>query len=74
MDIDFGEIPNVLRGKYMDVYEDVFAEIVTPNRFDENVDLSTTYLGKIDMKKRRCNESRGKFSYLRTWICYREKY
>ena len=51
MDIDFGEIPNVLRGKYMDVYEDVFAEIVTTNRFDENVDLSTTYLGKIDMKR-----------------------
>ena len=34
----------------MDVYEDVFAEVVTPNRFDENVDLSTRYLGKIGMK------------------------
>ena len=50
MDIDFGESPNVLKGKYMDVYEDVFAEVVTTNRFDENVDLSTTYLGKIGMK------------------------
>ena len=35
----------------MDVYEDVFAEVVTTNRFDENVDLSITYLGKIDMKR-----------------------
>ena len=35
----------------MDVYEDVFAEVVTTNRFDENVNLSTTYLGKIDMKR-----------------------
>ena len=35
----------------MDVYEDVFAKVVTTNRFDENVDLSTTYLGKIDMKR-----------------------
>ena len=35
----------------MDVYEDVYAEVVTTNRFDENVDLSTTYLGKIDMKR-----------------------
>ena len=51
MNIDFGESPEVLKGKYMDVYEDVFAEVVTTNRFNENVDLSTTYLGKIDMKK-----------------------
>ena len=34
----------------MDVYEDVFAEVVTTNRFDENVDLSTTYLDKIGIK------------------------
>ena len=51
MDIDFGESPNVLKDKYMDVYENVFAEVVTTNRFDENVDLSTTYLGKIGMKR-----------------------
>ena len=49
MDIDFGESPNVL--KDMDVYEDVFVEVVTTNRFDENVDLSTMYLGKIGMKQ-----------------------
>ena len=49
--IDFGESPNVLKAKYMDVYEYVFAEVVTTNRFDENVNLSTTYLGKIDMKR-----------------------
>ena len=41
MDINFGESPNVLKDKYMDVYEDIFAEVVTTNRFDENVDLST---------------------------------
>ena len=35
----------------MDVYEDVFAEVVTTNRFDENVDLSTMYLGKTGMKR-----------------------
>ena len=51
MDIDFVESPNVLKDKYMDVYEDVFAEVVTTNRFDENVDLSTMYLGKIGMKR-----------------------
>ena len=51
MNVDFGESPDVLKAKYMDVYEDVFAEVVTTNRFDENVDLSTTYLGKINMKR-----------------------
>ena len=51
MDIDFGESPNVLKDKYMDVNGDVFAEVVTTNRFDENVDLSTMYLGKIGMKR-----------------------
>ena len=51
MDIDFGESPDVLKDKYMDVYEDVFAEVVSTNRFDEHVDLGTTYLGKIGMKQ-----------------------
>ena len=51
MNIDFGESPVVLKAKYMDVYEDVFAEVVATNRFDENVYLSTTYLGKVDMKR-----------------------
>ena len=35
----------------MDVYDDIYAEVVTTSRFDENVDLSTTYLGRIDMKR-----------------------
>ena len=51
LSIDFGESPNVLRDEYMDVYEEVFAEVVTTNTFDENVDLSTTYLGKIGMRR-----------------------
>ena len=69
MDIDYGESPNIFKDKYMDVYEDVFAEVVKTNRFDENVDLSTMYLGKIDMKRRH-NEGRGKLSHLRTRFCY----
>ena len=51
LSIDFGESPKVLRDKYMDVYEEVFTEVVTTNRFNENVDLSTTYLGKIGMRR-----------------------
>ena len=38
MNIDFGESPEILKAKYMDVFEDVSAEVVTTNRFDENID------------------------------------
>ena len=51
LDINFGESPEIMRSRYMDVYDEVFAEVVTTSRFDENVDLSTTYLGRIDMKR-----------------------
>ena len=51
IDIDFGESLEVMRNRYMDIYNKVYAEVVTTSRFDENVDLSTTYLGRIDMKR-----------------------
>ena len=51
LEMDFGESPEIMKSKYMDVYDDVYAEVVMTSRFDENVDLSTTYLGRIDMKR-----------------------
>ena len=51
LDIDFGESQEIMRSRYMDVYDEINAEIVMTSRFDENVDLSTTYLGRIDMKR-----------------------
>ena len=30
----------------MDIYEGIHSDIVSSNRFDENSDISTTYLGK----------------------------
>ena len=51
LNIDFGESPEIMRNKYMDVYDEIYAEVVTTSTFDENVDLSTTYLGRIDMKR-----------------------
>ena len=51
IDIDFGESLEVMRSRYMDIYDEVYAEVVTTSRFDENVDLSTTYLGRINMKR-----------------------
>ena len=34
----------------MGIYVGIHSEIVSCNRFDENSDLSTMYLGKVDMK------------------------
>ena len=51
LDIDFGESPEIMKNRYMDVYDNIYAEVVTTSRFDENVDLSTTYLGRVNMKR-----------------------
>ena len=36
---------------YLDMYEGVHADVVCTTRFDENPDLSTTYLGKTRMTR-----------------------
>ena len=49
LDVDFGVFPDILKSKYLDVYEGVYAEMVYANKFTENSDLSTTYLGQTEM-------------------------
>ena len=51
IDMDFRESLEVMKNKYMDIYDKVYTEVVTTSRFDENVDLSTTYLGRINMQR-----------------------
>ena len=51
LNIDFGESLEILRNKYLDVYDEIYAEVVMTSKFDENIDISTTYLGRIDMKR-----------------------
>ena len=51
LDIDFGLYPDVTKPRYLDVYEDVYAEIVCSNKFNKNSDLSMTYLGQIGMMR-----------------------
>ena len=48
---DFGINPETLKSNYLDIYEGVHAEMVYTNRFDENSDLSTTYLGQTKMTR-----------------------
>ena len=51
LDIDFGIYPDILKSKYLDVYEGVYAEMVYANKFNENSDLSTKYLGQTKMSR-----------------------
>ena len=46
VEIDFGPTLDILKEEYLDVYEGIQSEIINTTRFDENSDLSTTYLGK----------------------------
>ena len=41
-------MPHKVCKEYLDVYEGIQSEIVNTVRFDENSDLSTTYLGRSD--------------------------
>ena len=51
LDIDFGIYPNILKSKYLDMYEGLYAEMVYANKFNENSVLSTTYLGQTKMTR-----------------------
>ena len=47
-ELDFGATPQKLLEEYMDIYEGIHSGIVSSNRFDENSNISTAYLGKIE--------------------------
>ena len=49
--VNFGGSPEELRSDYLDVYEGVYAEVISTERFDEDKNLSTTYLGQINMAR-----------------------
>ena len=51
VELDFGNIPEKLKGEYLDMYEGNQSEVLSTTRCDENTDLSTTYLGKADMSR-----------------------
>ena len=47
--VDLTDAPNGSKEEYLDRYEGVISEILSTTRFDENTDLSTTYIGKLRM-------------------------
>ena len=50
-ELDLGTVSWNLQEEYLDVYEGIQSDIVSSSRFDENFDISTTYLGKIESKE-----------------------
>ena len=50
-DVNFGGSPDKLKAEYLDVYEGVYAKVISTDRFDEDTGLSTTYLGQVDMTR-----------------------
>ena len=49
--LNFGNSPENLKSEYLDVYEGVYAEVISTDKFDEDTDISTTYLGQVDMTR-----------------------
>ena len=58
---DFSVMLVVLKGEYLDVYDRIQLEVVSTTRFDENLDISTTYLGRSDRTK--CDKLKAEESF-----------
>ena len=69
LEVDFGINPETLKSNYLDTYEGVHTEMVLKYRFDENSDLSMTYLGQT---KRDLNQSRREIFHYQTRFYFRK--
>ena len=50
-EVDFGTTLQNLQDEYLDVYKGIQSDIVSSSRFDENSDISMTYLGRIGQEE-----------------------
>ena len=50
-EVDFGTNLQNLQDEYLDVYEGIQSDIVSSSKFDENSDISMTYLGWIGLEE-----------------------
>ena len=50
--IDFSGMSEKVKSNYLDVYDGGYAEVISTNRFDEDTDPSSTYLGQIGMSRK----------------------
>ena len=49
--LNFGKSPEKLKSDYLDVHEGMCTKVISMDRFDEDTNLSTTYLGEVDMAR-----------------------
>ena len=49
--LNFGNSPENLKSEYLDVYKGVYTEVISTDKFDEDTDISTTYIGHVDMTR-----------------------
>ena len=61
--IDFSGMSEKVKSDYLDVYDGVYAEVISTYRFDEDTDLSTTYLGQIGMSRKTEVKAEESFCY-----------
>ena len=72
LDIDFGLYPDVTKARYLDIYEDIYAEMVYASKFDKNSDLSMTYLGQADMTRGNKIKAEERFPITGQGFCFRK--
>ena len=63
-ELDFGTTPHKLWEEYMDIYEGIHSEVVSSNRFDENSDITTTYLGRVNKEMQNTLKAEESFPIL----------
>ena len=51
LELDFGVTLEKLKEEYLEVYKGIQSEILSTTRFDENSDLGTAYLGRVNTTK-----------------------
>ena len=49
--LNFGNSPESLKSEYLDMYKGVYMEVISTDKFDEDTDISTTYLVQVDMTR-----------------------
>ena len=54
-------MPEKLKGEYVDMYEGIQPEVISTARFDESLDFSTTYLGRVDITRDSKNKAEERF-------------
>ena len=63
LELDFDNTPEKLKGEYLEMYKGIQSEVISTTRFDENSDLSTTYLGRIDITRASKIKAEDNFQY-----------